>query len=331
MSVATVVAVGAVAAGAAVAKGIAAKNAAKKAAGAQNSAYDNVEFVDIDKLNSDALSADAKRFDEQFKLQEKTDPTVAGLRKEGASNLLQGLHDDANPNGDANALLKQLTAEGASDSPKREALINQLFDSAQAELNAGATLPPEFQAELVRAGLEKSGAAGTTGSGAADASARTLLGSAGLNLQAQRRSQAEQLLSTADTLKQNRANILAGVLGTNENVLNSKAGRATNAYGIGAAGVPQAGLTGADVANLSVGNTNLKNQVTLGKGGVNANLALAKGAANQEIIGGIASGVTAAAGGIGGGFGGAGGIMGAAGSQNNPRGYQPYQRGTYLA
>jgi hypothetical protein len=329
------VAVGAIAAGAAVYSGMEAKGAAKDAARAQHAGYDAVQYVDIDKLNDKSLGADSKRFEEQFKLQEKFDPTVAGLRKGGAKGILDGLGDDA----DANALLQELTKEGA-DSPRRQALIDKLYDGAEAELNAGATLPPEFQQELVRAGLEKTGNAGTVGSGAAGVEARTILGRAGLDLQAHRRSEATKLLSTADVLKQNRAAILANTLGAVEATKNQRQGRFINAYQIGAAGVPQAGLTGADVANLDVANLNLKNQVVLGKAGVNANLAIAKGQANQQMIAGVASGLTTAVGGVGGGAGGGGGIismfgggggMGSPGTQNNPYGYSQYGRGTFIA
>lgn len=301
------VAVGAVAAGAAVAKGMAAKSAAKSAANAQSAGYDALEYIDIDKMSDTALAGDRKRFENQFKLQKDIDPTVAGLREEGAKGMLEGLKDD----GGANDLLRQLTEEGQTDSPKRTALINQLFDQAQGELDAGATLPPEFQAELVRSGLEKTGAAGTTGSGAAGVESRTLLGRAGLDLQAHRRDQAATLLSTADALKQRRAAILADTLGTSNSVKNQTQARQANAYSIGAAGVPQAGLAGADLVNLNLANLQQQNQATLGKAGVKSNLALANGAANQAIIGGVASGVTTAIGGVGGG--GGGGIMGMAG------------------
>lgn len=335
------VAVGAVAAGAAVAKGMAAKSAAKKAASAQGAGYDALEYVDIDKMNDTALAGDKKRFENSLNLQKEVDPTVAGLREEGAKGMLEGLKDDG-----ANDLLKQLTEEGQTDSPKRAALINQLFDQAQTELDSGATLPPEFQQELVRSGLEKTGAAGTTGSGAAGVENRTLLGRAGLDLQAHRRDQAASLLSTADALKQRRAAILADTLGASNSAKNQTAARQANAYAIGAAGVPQAGLSGADLVNLNLTNLSQKNQATLGKAGVKSNLALANGAANQEIIGGVASGLTTAVGGVGGGGGGM--IMGLAGGGGGggaaaPSNYgglqqypynqqQPYRvRGSYLS
>lgn len=327
-AVTAVVAVGAIAAGAAVAKGMAEKSAAKKAAGAQSAAYDGVEFLDIDKLNDDALAADRKKFTEQFKLQKEGDPTVAAVREKGASNILDSLQDDPG----ANDLLKQLTQEGQTDSPKRQALIEQLFDSAQSELNAGATLPPEFQAELVRSGLESTGKAGTTGSGAAGVEARTLLGRAGIDLQAHRREQASNLLTQADQLKQNRAAILANTLGAVNNAKGAQQSFAINGYQIGAAGVPQAGLSGTDVANLNVANTNMKNQVTLGRGNVAANLALANGAATSGMIGGVASAATGVIGGVGGAAGGAtAGSSAMKAYQTNPYAKSNlYGRGNYM-
>jgi hypothetical protein len=319
------VAVGAVAAGGAVASSMAAKSAAKKSARAMSAAYDNVEFIDINQVNNDALAADSKRFEEQFKLQEKFDPTVAALRKEGAGKLLEGLNEDAG----ANKLLQQLTQETAVDSPRRQAIVDKLFEQAEAELNAGATLPPEFQAELVRSGLETSGAAGVTGSGAAGVEARTLLGRAGIELQAHRQNQAANLLSTADSAKASRAAILANVLGTVENVKGQRQARQLNAYATGASGVPQAGLTGNDVANMALTNVDLKNQVTLGKGGVAANLALAKGAANQQMIGGITSAVTGVVGGMPMGGMGGGGIMNAGNGMRTPQ-TAPRSRGAYF-
>lgn len=333
------VAIGAVAVGAAAYEGEAKKGAAADAAKAQTDALNGVQYLDINKLNSDALAADSAKFQNQFALQEKYDPTVANLRTQGASGVLDGLKD----NPDENSLLHQLAQAGTEDSPKRDAIINQLMDGAQTELNAGATLPPEFQQELVRSGLESTGAAGTTGSGAAGVQARTLLGSAGIALQQQRQTQATGLLSAADSLRQNRAAILSNALAGVEQANNAQQGRQINAFQIGAAGVPNAGLSGADVTNLALQNTQLHNQVTLGKGNVNANLALANGAANAQMAAGIAGGVTGAIGGVGGGGGGMiSGLMGSGGGgmttpqyntypSTNGFGYTSYGRGSYLA
>lgn len=298
-----VVAAGVMVAGA-VGSAMAQRSAAKKAAKAQKDALDNVSGVNVKAVQKEALKADRERFENQFKLQEEVDPTLAAVREKGAGNLLANLQDDPQ----SNRILNQLAKEGAQDSPKRQALIDQLLAGAEEEIAQGASLPPEFQAELIRAGLEKSSGAGLSSDyrAAAGVGIRKLLGSAGMELQAFRRGQAANLLATADAAKQNRLNALSTTLGALEGAASGRTGRAVTGYGVGAAGVPQAGLSGADVANLAVTNTQIANEKAMGRGQIAANEAVARG---QFISGLIGAGTSLAGAGIGA-FGNAGGAAG---------------------
>lgn len=317
-------AIGAVAAAGAVGSAVAQRNAAKKAAQAQKNALDSVSGVDIDELKKEALKADREKFKNQFDLQEEFDPTVAAVREKSATNILASLQDDPG----SNTILNQLKKEGSADSPKRQALINQLIDGAEAELAAGATLPPSFQAELVRAGLEQTGGAGLSADyrSASGAHTRKLLGTAGIELQAHRRAQAAQLLDTADMAKQNRLNALSGTLGALEGAASGRAGRNLAAYEAGTSGVPNAGLGGSDIADLSVTNTQMNNEKILGLGKVKSDQAMARG---QFISGLIGAGTSLATAGIG-----AYGNIGAAGragsiANNSVTTYAPGNRPRY--
>lgn len=318
------IAAGVVAIGGAIAGGIMEKSAATKGRNAMDRALEAVQGVDIEKVKKLTADTDLEKYKRDFSAQEEVDPTSAALRKQGGESLLAGLTE-----GQANEsqLLNTLQQEGLKDSPDRQVIIDQLIQGAKEELAQGATLSPEFQQELVRSGLEGAGSSGVSADyrAAAGVDARRLLGSAGEALKAQRLNTAGQRLSVAEQLKQNRLAILGNTLGVTENVQGARQNRAGQALAVGLSTVPSIGASGADVANLDIANTNLKNQVTIARGSNNAALEFAKGAANSKMIAGITSGVTGALGGMGGGGGGGVGSIfgggGGGGAQLQTMGY----------
>ena len=285
------------------------KKGNRRAADALEHALKQLKMIDIGETVNLADERDTARFAEGFKAQREIDPTVGALRDTAAENLLAGMEADA----EGNSLLAALQQYAGTDSPERQAIIDQLFAGAKSELEAGATLPPEFQAELVRSGLEKSTGAGVGANyrEAAGVNQRHLLGKAGIELQAFRRAQAKDMLTAADALKQNRAAILTNAVNTTDQSTGLKQNRALNAFDVGQSSVPAIGLTGNDVAQLSLANTNLANQIEMWKGQIQAGLATGNAGVNAQMsedIGNTIGSILTGAGTQG--FGGFGSIFG---------------------
>lgn len=281
--------VGGVALAAGAASSVAGAVGQRKAAKAAEKALASVEGVNIEAVSKAALQADREKFENQFKIQQEIDPTFGRLREQGAQNLLSQITQDS---ANLDALETQLVDEALLTEPERQQrtnLVRELFSQAEADLQAGATLPPEFQAELVRSGLEAGGTSGTgaTGRGASGVGIRTLLGQAGLELKAARQNQAANLLNAADTIKNNRAAILSGVLTEVQNRDLADANVDITALGLGSQAVPQAGLSGTDIANLALTNTQIQNQKKIGLGNVKAQEAQIV----PNLIGGLAGAV----------------------------------------
>jgi hypothetical protein len=232
------------------------KKGAKSAQKYLLDALAKLKAIDIGQTVNLADARDIARFKTQFEVQKQHDPLLAQARETGVKKLIEGLSDPQ-----ADAVLRAMQTDALKDNPQREQIIDQLFDDAQKELAAGATLPPEFQQELVRAGLESTSGAGVGGDyrGAAGAPQRQLLGQAGLNLKAFRLQQAGQATTMADALKQHRQAILTNAAATGENIAGQRQVRALNAFEAGQSSVPAIGLSGHDVANLSEQNTAFEN------------------------------------------------------------------------
>lgn len=255
-----------------------------------------IEGVDIEALTKAAKDRDVAKFNEQLDTLAAADPTFAKLRTGGAEALMATLANDqgSNPTGRAISSLEDLTT---SSGPATSDIINQLVGRAKAEFAAGATLPPEFQSELIRSGLEQAGTAGESldPNSAAGVRLRTLTGQAGLALQRNREQAATGFLAAADSIRNNRANILSTIIGADQNQQAGAANRAGLATQIGQSAVPKIGLTGEDVANQMVSNQKLKNDVQLARGqnaaGEQASKWAGIGSAGGSAIGGLLGGM----------------------------------------
>lgn len=265
--------------------------AAKKAANMRMAALDQVKELDIPGIQTAAQKADEARFAGSLELQKKVDPAAAEARAKGLEGLVANISgtEDAQSK---TALEKALETQNLT-ADQTAALKQALLENAKTALAQGASLPPEFQAELVRTGLEQSGTAGLTPDrqGASGQTLRKLVGSAGLQLQEQRRQQAIGTVAAVDQSNLNQASILSNLAQSFQGLINSRASRAAGAASVGQSLLPAFGLTGGDVSNLMVANTNLKNNVTLAKGDTLAQKALASGAMKAELVGAAASAV----------------------------------------
>ena len=175
----------------------------QKAIKAQEAGIAGEQGVNIPQVSELASQTDLQKYQAQFQAQASTDPAYAALRNQGAQGVLGALADQSNPNSVGNKGIASAAATVNQNTPLDQGAISDLISQARAELNAGATLPASFQAELVRSGLAAGGAAGTgvAGEGATGVGTRTLLGSAGIQLQQERAAQAEGELGSAQTLQ----------------------------------------------------------------------------------------------------------------------------------
>lgn len=272
------------AAGSAVAK----KNAQNRAANAREDALNQLKLLDIPELNRISEQYDESSYKGRLDLQKRVDPASAEARTAGLDALVTNI--DGN-DAKAGAFIDKI-AEDQAD-PALDALRTKLLATAQESLDAGATLSPEFQAELVRTGLEASGRAGFAldKKGAAGQTLRKLTGAAGEALQTARVDRAGRAIDSAQSITSTRANILNGLVSQLQSMSQGKTARAATAFQAGASQTPDRfGLTGEDAARLSVANTELENERILGKGEIKAGRAIAKGEYISSLIGAGTSG-----------------------------------------
>ena len=240
--------------------------AIKDATDAQIAALEKQRQFVYDQLNPDvvgsqAKSADVQRAANRLALQGSVDPEL--LRQRYASEAavtksLGGLGEGAGQDV-ANVAAK----EAIAGTPGMEELRKRLIDSALKELDAGATLPPDVQAEIVKSGLERAGQ--TTGSagpqGFGQQILRTMIGQAGINLQTQRQQKAAALAQSAQDLESKRQAILGTLfpnLSTVQlNTLKGQQGVLQQSNQM----VPESGLGGSDIANLWLARVGATNQL----------------------------------------------------------------------
>ena len=249
--------------------------------------------------------------------QKEADPQAAALREGGLNKLVEALNSEDTAK--AQSALDKIVSEVDQNSPEFAALKAKLLADAKTALDAGATMPPEFQAELVRTGLENAGVTGVTPDkkGAAGQTLRKLMGSAGLALQEQRRQSAVSNIGAATSLEANRASILGNLAAGFQQLNQTRMAQGAAALSMGQGLMPKIGLGGEDVVNMNVANVNLRNQRKLGiadqkalKYQANAEMVNGLIGAGVSLVGSVAGGT---GGGAGGGAGGMGGMMGGGG------------------
>lgn len=237
-------------------------------------------------ISAEAVRADVQRARSRLALQGLVDPAALQTRYVAEDAILRqvmGLEDG--PASDVAAIAAQ---EAIAGTPGMERAKNALVDAALKELELGATLPPDVQAELVQAGLERSGetvGAATGGRGTSGQLLRQILGSAGIQLQAQRQERAAALTDAASNLEARRQSIL-GTLFPNLSTVQLNTLRATQ----GALEqvnqmVPEAGLGGSDVANIWLARVGATNQLAQSAADAAARGALGQAQAWQTGLG----------------------------------------------
>lgn len=214
-------------------------------------------------VNDAAKGADIQRVQDRLALQSQTDPALLRLRYQAQNDLLNQAGQIGQ--GTPNALAQQAADEIMQSGGATNSLRDRLLQSAQQELDLGATLPPDLQAELVQSGLEKAGMVSGSASphGFGGTLVRKELGAGAIKLQADRQARASAMAGTAASLEAQRQQILGSLFPNINSMKIANLGATAGALGTANQMVPEAGLGGTDIANLwlaRVGATNQLNQ-----------------------------------------------------------------------
>jgi len=238
-------------------------------------------------------AADKQRAMSMLALQGKIDPALLASRYQASSNILGTLQQ---PGGQAEDLASQLISEIQQPSAGLEAVKAAMIDRALDSLDAGATLPSDVQAEIIKAGLERSTASGVGAarSGLAGQTAKKILGQAGVTLQQQRENQAMNLTKTADELSTRRAQLLASVFPQLKNLQTLNLQNALSSLTTSNAMAPESGMSGGDMLNLLKARVGAEQSLTAQEGAARADLAKGIGSAWSGALGGIGRAVAGA-------------------------------------
>jgi len=239
--------------------------------------------LDPDKIQGQAQLADVNRAQNQLALQGQIDPALLAQRYASEGAIAKQAAELSSGNTPADQVAAAAATEAISGGAQNEAAKKALVDAALKELAAGATLPSDVQAQLMQAGLSKTGqVTGTANaSGVGGQILQTLLGTAGINLKFQREQQAANLTKSAQDLESSRQQILGSLF---PNLQNQQLKSIAAQQGIlqqSNSMAPNVGLGGTDITNLWLGRVGATNQLAQ----TAANAAAAGGAAQGQIWG----------------------------------------------
>jgi hypothetical protein len=114
---------------------------------------------------------------------------------------------------------------------------------------------------------------------------RTILGQAGLQLQMQRQAQAEHLLASASNLEAQRQTVLQNLFPNLSALQTANMNRDTGAFNMSQAAMPNAGMSGTDVANIWLARVGASNALTAQAGNAQANSVLGQAVGNNAAMG----------------------------------------------
>jgi hypothetical protein len=257
--------------------------------------YDNLK---PEVVNAAALAADKERVENRLALQSQIDPALFGARYTSQQALADIAAEGDQSEGDK--LAAQLFEEVQSPEYRGKELSQKLMDRAIEEIDAGATLPPDLQAELVKAGLERSGTVGAGGTvkGLAGTISRKLIANEALALKQARQEQATRLGLASQQLAANRAQILSQVFPQLKGLQVQNAALQGSILQQSNQMVPEAGLGGTDIANIFMARVGATNQLAQSAADAAARGAIQQAGAWSQALGAGAQGVSALGSGI---------------------------------
>lgn len=242
--------------------------------------------LDPAKIAALAGAADVDQARNRLALQGAIDPSLLQARFTSQDAILKGLQGLG---ADSTTMKVGETAakEAVAGVKGMDQVKASLIDAALKEISAGATLPPDVQAELVQTGLEKSGmVTGKAGAqGVGGQLLRQLIGTAGVNLQGERQKRATALAGAAQELEASRQSILQNIFpnlsAVQLNQLQGQQGVLNQSNSM----VPQVGLSGSDIANIWMARVGATNQLAQAGADARAAGGMAAAQAWQPAIG----------------------------------------------
>ncbi len=277
-----------VAAGTAAASTASKRSAEKKALKAQESAIKREQDINIEYEKALVSDQDKAQYIQSQKFFREQNPELAQARDLAAQQIYQDLQTGGQ---DEERIYNQLVAEygekGASD-----LLAEEVQKAAAEDLALGASLPADYQAELVRSGLEQAGATGVgfDRSGPVTQRLGTLLGQKGLELRQQRVQTAGQAAQLGSSIRTNRQQILQGLISAKQGMRTFENATAESAINLANANTPVIGLSGQDVMNLDLANLAARNKRLRELANIKSANAISSGNATQGHIGAVQKG-----------------------------------------
>lgn len=243
------------------------------------------ENLDPAVIQGQATAADTEHEKQRLALQAILDPSLSQLRYTASDQLLD--QTQRLGTGPQEAVAQAAAAEALAGGPAMQDLKTRLIDAAMMELDAGASLPPDVQAELVQTGLERAGMvtgrAGPTGIGGT--ALRQELGQGAIKLQADRQARAAMLSQTASGLEAQRQQILQSLFPALQakdlSNIQASQGALMTSEGL----KPESGLSGSDIANIWLARVGATSQLSQQAGAVKAAGALGASQAWAPAIG----------------------------------------------
>jgi hypothetical protein len=307
--VAVGVAAAAAAAGSAVAKG----QAKRKAANMQIDALKNMKKLDPKVYEKLVADKDTEAWKRRLKTMRDVDPELATIRDQSIKAFTTQLAKNANETGRSDeianyvmGLAEQFNAGAPAEMDVGDAMIAR----AREKLDRGAELPPTYQAEMIRSGLEQAGGAGIgpDRKGAVTGVLGKLLGREAMAVERQNEADAMQLAQAGGQISANRMNILQGLIPQMQNYEAAKTNLAAQGMAMVNTETPsKIGLGGQDMMNLWERRRLEGNKEAQAVAKLEGEKAMAKAEMLSGLFQSASQGVGAIAGGLGGG---AGGMMG---------------------
>jgi len=286
--------------------------AEKIAAGKMVRAVKSLKIVDPEKLKLLGITEDKAAYIRDLAFAREQNPELSAMRDAAIAKGVEIFGADQYPWQDAEAGMISIAGE---DTSARKALEDQFLAKAKEQLDLGSKLDSNFQAELVRSGLEKGGAAGF-GANKTGPLAQLLgnkIGEAGVALEQTRIANAQGLANAADVMKSNRVNILAGILPNLMNTTNFNLGLVGKGMDLFNSERPNIGPGGEAMVGFEEQKRNEENNKILMNAQAQGNRVRAERAWQSAMVQGGMNTVQAVLGGVMGGMGGMGGMMGGAG------------------
>lgn len=251
----------------------------------QKLVYDS---LDPNVIGSQSTLADVERAQKQLALQGQIDPSLLQTRYTAEGGLKNQLDQILASNAPADQVAKLAASTALTPTPGLNEVKNKLVDAALDDLKEGATLPPDVEAQIVQHGLEQSGmvTGKATAQGVGGTMLRTIFGNEGIKLQAQREAQAAALANSAQQLDTARSQVLGALFPNLTAQQTAKLAATGSTFGATQAAVPQAGLSGTDIANIWMARVGATNQLTQSAANAASQGALAQASIWGNAIGG---------------------------------------------